>query len=400
MGHHQKFEDVIASPFARNRALLADVKAGQEPIDMTIGEPRHGMPSFVSDVLAEHVAGFEKYPPIPGTPGLRLSIGGWMKRRYPGLAGIADLDSLILPLNGTREGLFSAAFSAVNRRSFDEKPVFLMPNPFYQVYVAGSMAAGGRAVFLPAVEEKGFLPDLDALDENILKQTAAFYLCSPSNPEGAVADKAYLEKAIRLARKYDFMLFSDECYSEIYFDAAPAGALEVAYGIDATFKNVVAFNSLSKRSNLPGLRSGFVAGDENFMRSYSQFRNVACPQVPLPVQHVSEKVWNEEKHVETNRQLYREKFLLTKDLLGSVVPINIPSGGFFIWLNMKEFGGSEVMTETLWKESGVKVLPGAYLAHQDGTGFNPGVDYIRIALVQDIDITREALKRICSVLCK
>ncbi len=397
MGDHQKFEDVIASPFARNRALLSGVKAGLDPIDMTIGEPRHGMPSFVADVLAENVDGFEKYPPIPGTTGLRASIAGWMKRRYPALSGVAELDSLVLPLNGTREGLFSAAFSAVNRKSFDGKPVFLMPNPFYQVYVAGAMAAGGEAVFLSALAENGFLPDLDGIDESVLRRVAAFYLCSPSNPEGAVADRAYLEKAIELARKYDFMLFSDECYSEIYFDEAPAGALEVAYGIDGSFDNVVAFNSLSKRSNLPGLRSGFVAGDEKFMRSYAQFRNVACPQVPLPIQNVSEKVWNEETHVKTNRQLYREKFLLTKELLGSLVSIEIPSGGFFVWLNVKDFGGSEVFTETLWKEKGVKVLPGAYLAHQDETGFNPGVDYVRIALVQNLDTTGEAFKRICSV---
>lgn len=397
MSHRQKFEDVIASPFARLRALLKGVEPGQEAIDMTIGEPRHGVPKFVEPILAEHNSLFGKYPPIRGTEGLRLSIANWMKWRYAGLSGAERLDEIVLPLNGTREGLFAAAFSAMNRRDSGEETVVLMPNPFYQVYVAGALAAGARPVFLSARKEKDFLPDLDNIDEELLKKTAAFYLCSPSNPEGAVANRDYLEKAIRLAREYDFMLFSDECYSEIYQEDAPLGALEVAFLMDGSFRNVLAFNSLSKRSNLPGLRSGFVAGDQSFIDAFSSFRNVACPQIPLPIQHVSEKAWSEEEHVEFNRQLYREKFLLTKGLLGSKFPLEIPAGGFFVWLDVGKFGGGERVTETLWKEVGVKVLPGAYLAHQDETGFNPGMDYIRIALVQDLETTREACTRIGSV---
>ncbi len=396
MARRQKFEDVIASPFARLRTLLNGIEPGKEPVDMTIGEPKHGVPDFVEPVLAEHNGLFGKYPPIRGTESLRQSIADWMKRRYPALKDVAGLDDLVLPLNGTREGLFAAAISAVNRREVEDA-VILMPNPFYQVYVAGALAAGARPVFLSAKTENGFLPDLDSLDEGLLEKTVAFYLCSPSNPEGAVANREYLQKVIRLARKYDFMLFSDECYSEIYQDEAPIGALEVACGMGGDFTNVLAFNSLSKRSNLPGLRSGFIAGDQLFIDSFSSFRNVACPQIPLPIQYVSEKAWSEEEHVEFNRQLYREKFLLTKGLLGSKFPLEIPAGGFFVWLDVGEFGGGERVTETLWKEVGVKVLPGAYLAHQDDTGFNPGMDYIRIALVQDLETTRQAFTRIGSV---
>ena len=273
-----------------------------------------------------------------------------------------------------------------------------MPNPFYQCYLAGTLAADCEPVFMPSRKEKGFLPELDALTEELLQRTVVFFICSPSNPEGAVASKAYLEKAITLARQYDFMLFVDECYSEIYFSDPPTGALEVAWGMDKSFRNMVVFNSLSKRSNLPGLRSGFVVGDETFISDYGRFRNVACPQMPLPVQAVSMAVWSDEEHVIENRRLYREKFLLVEELMNSKFFIDIPAGGFFLWLNCSEFGGGIRFTERIWKEVGVKMLPGAYLAKQDETGVNPAENYIRIALVQDLETTREAIERISKVL--
>lgn len=384
----------IESPFPRLHKLLADITPNEDPINLTIGEPQHAMPDFVGEVLQTHLKEFENYPPILGTEALRQAIANWMGQRYPTLKNQISADEHIIPLNGSREGLFSAMFPAMTRRPETATPKVLIPNPFYQCYVAGALAAGAEPHFLSATKAHGFLPNLEELTEDLLTQTIAMYLCSPSNPEGAVADQAYLKRLNELARAYDFMLFFDECYSEIYFDTPPISILEVSYDTYGDFKNVLSFNSLSKRSNLPGLRSGFVAGDQDFLKSFGTFRAVACPQVPLPIQHVSTKAWSDESHVEDNRKLYREKFLCAKDILGPITDFEIPAGGFFIWLNIKNHGSSESVTQQLWQNIGVKVLPGAYLAQLDQTGTNPAADYIRLALVQDLGTTRLALEKI------
>ena len=405
------FGGAITSPFARLRALLEGIPPGAEPIDMTIGEPRHAFPPLVMERIGEAQAEFGKYPPIAGTPALRQAIADWHARRY-GLGDVIDPERHVLALNGSREGLFSAIFLARARRGDPAGAMVLIPNPFYQAYLAAALAAGAEPRFLDSPRKSGYLPDLDALERDtaLLRRTVAFYLCSPANPQGAVADADYLERAIRLARAHDALLLVDECYSEIYTDAPPPGVLEVAAGRTGSLSHVVAFNSLSKRSNVPGLRSGFVAGDETFIRAFRRFRNVACPQVPLPIQNASVALWEDETHVAENRRLYAEKFAIADAVLAGRFGHERPAGGFFLWLDMSQFGGGEKAAVTLWKRSGVKVLPGAYLTHgahagaggesegADRTARDPGSAYVRLALVQDAATTREALGRMVACL--
>ena len=389
---------VVLSPFTRLRRLLGDTPPGMEPIDMTVGEPREQMPGFIVDKIEEAKATFAKYPAIRGTEDLRRSIAAWIGRRYPVAAGI-DHTREVHPLNGSREGLFFAALPAVGRRKFTERPAVLLPNPYYAVYIGAAATANADPVYLDATTETGHLPDLDLLaaDEALLRRTAAFYLCSPANPQGAMADRAYLTRALELARAYDFILFADECYSEIYTRDAPLGALEVAAGTTDRFRNLVAFNSLSKRSNLPGLRSGFCAGDGDFIEMLAEVRNVIGPQMPGPVQHVSAAVWAEEQHVTVIRQAYRAKYDICDEILGSRLGYARPQGGFFLWLDMSQIGGGVEAAVTLWKRCGVKVVPGAYLAQPGRSGRNPGENYVRVALVHGPETTRAALERIVSV---
>ena len=391
-------DDLVRSPFARLTSLLEGLAPGAPPIDLSLGEPKALIPSFLGPTLQQHLGAFGRYPPIKGIPALRQAIADWMGRRYPGLKGQIDPDTQVLPLNGSREGLFSAIFPAMARKPSIDQPAVLIPNPFYQAYAAAAAAARAAPIFLASTAEAGFLPKLESIDEALLRRTVAFYLCTPSNPQGAVADRSYLAQAIALARRFDFLIFADECYSEIYADVPPPGTLETAYADNGSFANVVAFQSLSKRSGLPGLRSGFVAGDPAFMAAYGRFRNVACPQVPLPLQHVSAEAWADERHVEQGRALYRRNFAIADELLEGRYGYRKPQGSFFLWLKMSGFGGGEQAATTLWKGCGVRVLPGAYLAQAEPDGVNPGTDYIRVALVQDADTTREALTRIVAIL--
>lgn len=386
--------DAVASPFAELRTLLSGIEPGADPIDLSLGEPRHPMPEGIAEILNENLKDFGRYPPIAGTPELKNAIADWHARRYPALSGIIKVNEHIIPLNGSREGLFSAVFPALDRRSDIANPAILIPNPFYQCYAAGALAGKAEPIFLNAPAEDGFLPDLDSIDENLLARTAALYICSPSNPQGAVAEDAYLKKAIALAREHDFMLFADECYSEIYGQTPPLGCLEVAHKLSGDFKNVVSFNSLSKRSNLPGLRSGFVAGDPEFLTRFLKFRNVASPQIPLPIQHVSAHVWAEEGHVAKNRSLYTQKLDAADRILKNRFGYKRPEGGFFLWLDMSEQKNGEIAVKTLWKGYGVKLLPGAYLAMSGTNGENPGKPYVRLALVDSLERTEEALERL------
>ena len=389
---------LVASPFGRLAQLLDGIEPGARPIDLSLGEPRTKLPSFVPPVLAAHVAEFSRYPPIKGIPALRAAIAAWMARRYRSLDRMIDPETQILPLNGSREGLFSAIFPAMARKTVRGRAAVLIPNPFYQAYAAATAASGAEPVFLPSGAKSGFLPDLEAIDPALLARSVAFYLCSPSNPQGAVASADYLARAIALAQRYDFLLFADECYSEIYTAAPPPGALETALSATGSLTNVVAFQSLSKRSGLPGLRSGFATGDSAFLAPLLRFRNVACPQVPLPIQHVSVAAWSDEVHVEQGRAVYRANFECADNLLGDRYGYRRPPGGFFLWLDMSAFGGGEAATKTLWKGCGVKVLPGRYLAHGEEDGSNPGTNFVRAALVHDAETTSEALARIVAIL--
>jgi N-succinyldiaminopimelate aminotransferase len=383
------------SPFVRLTELIAGIEPGKPAINLSVGEPQHPVPSFVGPALAAHLAEFGRYPANKGIEPFRQAVAQWLGRRYA-LPRPVDPDSEVLVLNGTREGLFLAAIAA--RRWVAPRmgtPAMLIPNPFYAAYAAGTLAAGCEPVYLPATRASGFLPDLGALDEPLLKRTVACYLASPSNPQGAVAGRGYLERLAGLARRYGFLVFADECYCEIYSEHAPPGMLE-ASGRD--FANVAVFHSLSKRSNLPGLRVGFAAGDRRFLAAFLELRNIAAPQVPAPAQHVAIAAYGDETHVQDNRKLYAAKFDLADRIVGSRYGYVRPAGGFFLWLDVSAQGGSAAVTQRLWKEAGVRVVPGRYLAREQADGSNPGADYIRVAMVQDKVATAEALHRLVAVL--
>ena len=390
-------DGTIRSPFTQLRQLLDGIAPGHaHPIELTIGEPREAMPGFIADRIAEASDAFGRYPPIKGSDDLRAAIAGWIERRY-GVA--ADPEREILALNGSREGLTLACLPAMARKPGLTDPAILMCNPYYSAYVAGALGCGAEAVFLNATRDSGFLPDLDALaaESALLDRTVALFLCSPSNPQGAVADPAYIRKALDLARRHDFIVFFDECYSEIYTDTPPTGGLAAAAETPERYDNLIVFNSLSKRSNLPGLRSGFCAGDAQFLAAYAEIRNMCAPQVAGPIQHASAAAWRDEAHVEAARATYREKFALADAILGDRFDYRRPAGGFCLWLDMSHLGGGANASVTLWKSFGLKVIPGAFLAQPGRDGRNPGDDYVRVALVQPTAVVKEALERIVHV---
>jgi N-succinyldiaminopimelate aminotransferase len=383
------------SPFVRLTELIAGIEPGKPPINLSVGEPQHAIPTFVGPVLAAHLDEFGRYPANKGTEAFRHAAALWLGRRYK-LPRAVDANSEVLVLNGTREGLFLAAIAAkrwVSPRS--GRPAMLIPNPFYAAYAAGALAADCEPVFLPATKQSGFLPDLDALDDALLQRTVACYIASPSNPQGAVANRGYLDKLAGLARRFGFLVFADECYCEIYTEHAPPGMLEAA-GSD--FANAVVFHSLSKRSNLPGMRVGFAAGDKRFLEAFLELRNIAAPQVPTPIQHVAVAAYGDEAHVAENRRLYAAKFDLADQIIGNRYGYERPAGGFFLWLDVAQYGGSEAVTKRLWQQAGVRVVPGRYLARNQADGSNPGTDYIRVAMVQDKTSTAEALHRLVALL--
>ncbi len=383
------------SPFVRLRELLGDTPPGKPAISLAVGEPQHPIPDFVGPVIAAHVAEFGRYPMNKGLDAFAAAVGQWLTRRFA-LERPVDPATEVLVLNGTREGLFLAALAAKNWVSpRSGRPAVLIPNPFYAAYAAGAIAADCEPVYLPATAKTGFLPDLDALPGDLLARTAAVFLASPSNPQGAVADLAYLTKLTALARRFGFVVLSDECYCEIYTKHQPHGMLQAA-GPD--FEKVVVFHSLSKRSNLPGLRVGFAAGDRKFLASFLELRNVAAPQVPTPLQHVAIAAYGDEQHVEENRRLYREKFDLADQIIGDRYGYRRPAGGFFLWLDVSAQGGGEKAAQLLWQKAGLRVVPGRYLAREQADGSNPGADYIRVAMVQNNAITGEAMHRLVEVL--
>jgi aspartate/methionine/tyrosine aminotransferase len=382
------------SPFLRVTELLAPYRPGKPLITLSLGEPQHPVPGFVGPVLAEHIADFGRYPIAKGIEPFRRAAAAWLGTRFS-LPRAVDPESEVLVLNGSREGLFFAALTAarfVTQRK--GRPAILMPNPFYPAYGAGARAAGCEAVYLPTTPANGFLPDLDALDEATLARTVAIYIASPANPQGAVASRDYFSRLKNLADRFGFVILSDECYSEIYTRNAPGSMLEAA-GSD--FARVVAFQSLSKRSNLPGMRVGFAAGDRKFLAMFHELRNVAAPQVPVPLQQVAVAAYGDEAHVEENRRLYRIKFDLADQIIGNRFGYRRPAGGFCLWLDVSGHGGDEAATVKLYKDAGVRVVPGSYLARQQADGSNPGAGYIRVAMVQDSETTAEALHRLVQI---
>jgi aspartate/methionine/tyrosine aminotransferase len=371
----ERYSSLPEYAFPRLRSLLDAHKPGGEILHMTIGEPKHPFPEWVGQTIAQHVEEFGKYPPNNGSVELLDVISGWIKRRY----GVdVDPERQVMALNGTREGLFNALNALCPETTAKgEQPIVLLPNPFYQVYAVAAASIGAEPVFLPATAETGFLPDFSRLTPEILRRVEVAYVCSPSNPQGAVASRNYWANLIALAEKYDFKIFADECYSEIYRDTPPAGALEVAHEGGADPERVAIFHSLSKRSNLPGLRSGFVAGGPQSIHRMRQLRAYAGAPLPLPLQRVAEKAWADEVHVQENRALYQEKYKIADEIFAGVEGYRGPEAGFFLWLPVDD---GEKAAMKLWTETGVRVLPGAYLS-RDVQGENPGNEYIRVALV-------------------
>jgi len=376
MSFPERFSKLPEYAFPRLRRLLDSHAPGGEVIQMTIGEPRHAFPPWVAQVVADHASEFGKYPPNEGTPELRQAMADWVARRY----GVTlDPDTQIMGLNGTREGLFNAAVALCPEAKTGRTPAVLTPNPFYQVYAVAALSVGAEPVYVPATAETGFLPDYAALPPEVLDRTTIAYLCSPANPQGAVASREYWADLVALAEKHDFRIFADECYSEIYRDTPPPGALEVATARGADPERLLIFHSLSKRSNLPGLRAGFVAGGPRSIAAVKQLRAYSGAPVPLPLQRAAEMVWAEEVHVEQNRGLYHRKYDIADRVFAGVEGCGAPQAGFFLWLPVAD---GEEAALTLWRETGVRVLPGAYLS-REVDGENPGRSYIRVAMVTD-----------------
>ncbi len=376
---------------------LAKLKQGivppvdKYPIVLSIGEPAHVTPQFIKDALLANLQGLSNYPTTKGIPELRKAIANWLTNRFHLPVEIINPETQVLPVNGTREALFSFAQCLIDPT---EKPIVIMPNPFYQIYEGAALLAGAEPYFLNTVESDRYLPDFDIVPQVIWQRCQLIYICSPGNPSGAVMSTADHQKLLHLAEKYDFVIASDECYSELYDDEdnPPAGLLESAYAMgNMTFKRCVVFHSLSKRSNAPGLRSGFVAGDADILSQYFQYRTYQGCAIPLPTQHASIKAWQDEQHVVENRQLYREKFTAFVSILADVCVIEKPPAGFYVWL--KTPIADTEFAQQLFAQENITVLPGSYLSREFAS-LNPGLNHVRIALVAPLDDCIVAAQRI------
>ena len=383
-------------PFERLRGLLDPLAPppGLEPISLSLGEPQHPYPDFVGEILHDNRHLYGKYPPVAGTPDFRDAVTEWLNRRFDLPGGMIDPDRHIAPCAGTREALFRTAFLAVPPEKAGKQPVVLMPNPFYQCYAGAAIAAGAEPVFVNALAENHFLPDFAGLDPAILARTALVYFCTPGNPQGAVADLAYLENLVALSRQYDFALVVDECYAEIYDGDPPPGTLQTCTG-NGELSGILVFHSLSKRSNVAGLRSGFVAGDADLIKLFRSLSEYGGNPSPLPVYAAATALWRDEAHVVANRALYVEKFDLAERILSNRFGFYRPKGGFFLWLDV---GDGVAATKKLWRQGAVRVLPGSYLSADDPRGGNSGDPYIRVAMVFEHAVMADALTRMSEIL--
>jgi len=392
-------------PFEKLNQLKKDIipPIDKPHIALSIGEPTHETPHFIKEALLQHLHGLSNYPTTKGLPELRLTIAEWLARRFQIPSGFINPETQILPVNGTREALFSFAQCVIDTTSgvSGQPPVVIMPNPFYQIYEGAALLAGAEPYFLNTLEESGYLPDFDAVPEAIWQRCQLLYTCSPGNPSGSVMSQASLEKLVVLAEKYDFVIASDECYSELYDDELnpPTGLLQAAFSIGNTaFKRCVIFHSLSKRSNAPGLRSGFVAGDADILHGYFQYRTYHGCAMPLPTQHASIRAWQDEQHVIENRRLYREKFDAFITVLADVCTIEKPPASFYVWLKIPLGPEGRRISDTefaqqLFAHENVTVLPGSFLS-REFNGINPGINHVRIALVAPLDECIKAAHRI------
>jgi N-succinyldiaminopimelate aminotransferase len=380
-------------PFERLRTLLA----GAQPppslphIPLSIGEPRHAPPAFVADALIRALDTLGSYPLALGLPELREAIARWLERRFALPVNAVNPESMVLPVNGTREGLFALVQAVVDAGR--PAPAVLMPNPFYQIYEGAALLAGAEPVYLNCDAAQGYLPDLDAVPAATWARCQLLFLCTPGNPTGAVMPADYLRRVLELSARHGFVIASDECYSEIYPDESqpPPGLLEVAHAAGNTsFDRCVVFHSLSKRSSVPGLRSGFVAGDPRVLAGFRLYRTYHGCAVPVHTQFASIPAWNDEAHVIENRRLYREKFTRVVPMLREAMPVEVPDGAFYLWLAV---GDDEAFTRGLFDQQHVTVLPGSYLARDTAAG-NPGRGRVRVSLVASVEDCVEAAQRI------
>jgi len=363
-------------------------------IALSMGEPTHATPHLIQEALLEHLHGLSNYPTTKGISELRSTIAAWLGKRFQIPATGINPETQVLPVNGTREALFSFAQCVIDSTASSNRPVVIMPNPFYQIYEGAALLAGAEPYYLNTLEDSGYLPDFDAVPEEIWQRCQLIYICSPGNPTGAVMSQADHQKLIHLAEKYDFIIASDECYSELYDDEAnpPVGLLQSAYALGNTaFNRCVVFHSLSKRSNAPGLRSGFVAGDADVLQAYFQYRTYHGCAMPLPTQYASIRAWQDEPHVQKNRRLYREKFTAFIEILSDVCTISKPAASFYIWL--KTPITDTEFAQQLFAQYNITVLPGSYLS-RDFAELNPGQNHVRIALVAPLEDCIEAAQRI------
>ncbi|MFK7975164.1 MAG: succinyldiaminopimelate transaminase [Halioglobus sp.] len=387
-------------PFQRLKALFEDITptSDKKPISLGIGEPQHASPDFVLDTIAQNLGQLAKYPTTLGMDALREAIARWLTQRFA-LSSV-NPQSQVLPVNGTREALFAFAQAVVDGSSHAD---VLCPNPFYQIYEGAALLAGAQPVFINCTQKTHFLPDFDAVSDSQWEQCQLLYICTPGNPTGAVMSLEQMKTLIALAQKFEFVVASDECYSEIYADESnpPPGLLQACEALGNTdYSNCVVFHSLSKRSNLPGLRSGFVAGDSDILKRFAQYRTYHGCAMPIHHQLGSIAAWNDEEHVRVNRQRYREKFSAVLDVLQPYLDISAPEAGFYLW--PKTPVGDTVFAQALYAQEHVTVLPGQYLARQS-MGENPGENRVRMALVASLEECVEAAERIanlCSTLSK
>lgn len=383
--------ELQAYPFERLRALLTNVKAPADlrAIPMSIGEPKHAPPQLVIQALHDNVNTLGTYPATLGLAEFRHSVAQWLTRRFDLTPGAVNPDTMVLPVNGTREALFAIVQAVVDKSK--GKPAILMPNPLYLIYEGAALLAGAEPIYMNAEKSNGFLPDLDAVPASVWERCQLLFLCSPGNPTGAVAGLDYLKRALELADRYNFIVASDECYSEIYLDEAhpPAGLLQAANDRDQ-FDRCIVFHSLSKRSSVPGLRSGFVAGDPKIMKPFLLYRTYHGCAMPTHTQLASIPAWNDETHVIENRRLYQEKFRAVLPILQAAMDVQAPDAGFYLW---PQVGDDEAFTAGLFAKQHVTVVPGSYLARETANG-NPGKGYIRISLVPSVGECVAAATRI------
>jgi N-succinyldiaminopimelate aminotransferase len=385
-------KNLHAYPFERLTALLEGASSADKSfISLAIGEPKHSTPKFILDALKENAGDIAYYPTTKGSIELRQSIANWLCRRFNLPKSSIDYDKNIIPVTGTREALFAIAQTIVGDQS--ENPIVILPNPFYQIYEGAALLAGAEPYYLNCTEENSFIPDFSSVPESIWQRCQLIYLCSPGNPSGAVVNQDHVKQLLELAEKYNFIIASDECYSEIYQneEEPPIGLLECANNLgNNEYKRCLVFHSLSKRSNVPGLRSGFVAGDSELITNFLKYRTYHGCAMPLHVQKASTVAWSDETHVKENRDKYREKFSRFCEILSPVLEMTPPSASFYLWPKLPE--SDTDFARKLYTSENIKVLPGSFLS-RDINDTNPGKNRIRIALVAEVEECVEAANR-------